>query len=114
MKYSKEEFLKEVLDRGKSIAREKRQKQFRKLSAATLVLSVALLGAITTCVRIDAGNQTKTVYGSFLLSPQAGGYFLVAFVSFALGFTVTLLIQKCQKMKDEKSETSKDKDQKGV
>jgi len=94
MKYSREEFLKEVLARSSRMDAEDQKRRVRLLSAATAVLSLVMIVVITGLVRIEATEEIKTIYGSILLSPQAGGYFLVAFLAFALGVAVTLMIQK--------------------
>ena len=97
MKYSREEFLKEVLARSSRMDAADRKRRVRLLSAATAVLSLVMIVVITGLVRIEATEEIKTIYGSILLSPQAGGYFLVAFLAFALGVAVTLMIQKTRK-----------------
>lgn len=97
MKYSREEFLKEVLARSSRMDAEDQKRRVRLLSAATAVLSLVMILVITGLVRIEATEEIKTIYGSILLSPQAGGYFLVAFLAFALGVAVTLMIQKTRK-----------------
>ena len=97
MKYSREEFLKEVLARSSRMDAEDQKRRVRLLSAATAVLSLVMIVVITGLVRIEATEEIKTIYGSILLSPQAGGYFLVAFLAFALGVAVTLMIQKTRK-----------------
>ncbi|MBQ0134292.1 MAG: hypothetical protein KBS46_04090 [Clostridiales bacterium] len=38
-----------------------------------------------------AVTSAGSVYGSFLLSREAGGYVLIALIAFVLGVTVTLL-----------------------
>ena len=82
--------------RRSSLYREK--KQIRRLS-----LLAAGLGALLMMVLMFAPGVSGTVgkssslLGATILGPEAGGYVIVALLSFALGITVTLITQKYRK-----------------
>lgn len=62
---------------------------------ASLVVLIAMLPDGTS------SSSTGSVYGAFLLSPEAGGYVLAAVIAFALGIVVTLLCLRYKKQKQD-------------
>lgn len=99
MRYTTEEALSEIMRRRSSIVMHRNQRECRILSAAVCVLSVVLVSVIAV---LQAGAEKASpvsLYGSFLLSQEAGGYVLTALAAFVLGVFVTLLCQKCRKNK---------------
>ncbi len=91
MKYQTDEALREILRRGEQIAVRRERRTIRALAGATGALFMALVLAIGFGAHRVSSNRFQSVYGSFLLSPEAGGYVLAAVIAFALGVTVTLL-----------------------
>lgn len=92
MNYSDEEALREVLKRSHEVKEKRRKRTNRYLAVTSLclitliIITVAVLPVSTMDI-----NYSGTVYGSFLLSREAGGYVLVGLISFVLGIVVTLL-----------------------
>ena len=91
MKYQTDEALREILRRGEQITVRRERRTIRALAGATGALFMALVLAIGFGSHRASSNRLRSVYGSFLLSPEAGGYVLAAVIAFALGVTVTLL-----------------------
>lgn len=91
MKYNPEEEFQEILRRGETL-RKKKDKRITGLLAGS---SAALFSLLVLCVSVFSGSRapagTRTVYGSFLLPAEAGGYVLVAMAAFAAGAAVTAL-----------------------
>lgn len=77
------------------------------------LLAVLVLG-ITVMPEKLAVTSAGSVYGSFLLSREAGGYVLIALIAFVLGVAVTLLClhyrKKQDDTRDEQSFTSYEKE----
>ena len=79
-----------VKKRRHEYARRKQQREICGLSAACMLLFAVLTQAAGTVV---APGQTATwgVFGAMLLREDAGGYVLVAVVSFAAAAAITAL-----------------------
>ena len=105
MKYTTEEALAEIMRRSEGIVLRRNRRSCRRLSGAAgalfavLVLVIALLPGRTEAASIGS------VYGSFLLSAESGGYVLASVIAFTLGVVVTLL---CLKMKKQKLQGNPD------
>lgn len=91
MKYTTEEALSEILRRGERIAIRHNRRVCRVLSSTVCVLFASLLLVIWTFPEQSVTASSGTVYGAFLLSPEAGGYVLAVVIAFSLGVAVTLL-----------------------
>ncbi len=96
MKYTDEEALKEIMKRSDAVSVRRRNKfEATCLGTASAVLCAVLLAVIMMLPGGGASEFTEgSVYGAFLLSPQAGGYVLVAMLVFVIGITITLFIRK--------------------
>ncbi|MCR5651113.1 MAG: hypothetical protein K6F86_08040 [Lachnospiraceae bacterium] len=95
MKYSDEDALKEILKRSDAVVHRRNKNACAYLGGASAVMFAALVAVIMMLPGGGAAEFTEgSVYGAFLLSPQAGGYVLVAVLSFVIGVTVTLFIRK--------------------
>ena len=93
MKYSTEEALSEIMRRRNIVIVRRKQKQNRIISAASVALTALLILVIhyaTETGRASPGSE-GTVYGSFLMGFEAGGYILTALIAFVLGSIVTVL-----------------------
>ena len=93
MKYEREEALEEIMRRGKQIKKEHDRRVTHLLSMATFITTVALMGVLGVYVG-GSSEGIESAYGSFLLSPEAGGYVLTAVIAFVLGVLVTVLIKR--------------------
>ena len=92
MKYTSGQALVEILLRREKLIQRRSRRACRALSGTAGLLFAALVAVIGLGPEQQAPGVTGSVYGSFLLSPQAGGYVLAAVIAFALGVAVTLLI----------------------
>lgn len=92
VRYTTDEAFKEITKRGAEIKRKRDQKIRGVLSVASVLCVVFLIMAIS----FFSGSQVsgeQTVYGSFVLSAETGGYVLVAVLGFALGVVVTCVVR---------------------
>ena len=99
MKYTADEAFKEIKIRGRKMKLAHQLRLAKLTGAISGVAAIALLGFISVFSGSVLSSDTTGHYGSFLLSPKAGIYILLAVVFFALGVTVTLLIQHFRKKK---------------
>ena len=79
-----------VKQRVRENTRRKRQRGIYGLSAACMLLFVVLMQAAGTVVG-SGQPETWGVFGAMLLREDAGGYVLVAVVSFAAAVVITAL-----------------------
>ena len=79
-----------VKKRKHEYARRKQQREICGLSAACMLLFAALMQTASTVVG-PGQSAARGVFGAMLLREDAGGYVLVAVVSFAAAATITAL-----------------------
>ena len=79
-----------VKKRRHEYARRKQQREICGLSAACMLLFAALMQTASTVVG-PGQSAARGVFGAMLLREDAGGYVLVAVVSFAAAATITAL-----------------------
>ena len=79
-----------VKKRRHEYARRKQQREICGLSAACMLLFAALMQTASTVVG-PGQPEAWGVFGSMLLRQDAGGYVLVAVVSFAAAVVITAL-----------------------
>ncbi len=91
MKYTTDEALAEIMRRSDQIIIRRDRRTCRRLSGAAGTLLTALVLVIALLPETAAPAYNGSVYGSFLLSAEAGGYVLAAVIAFALGVVITLL-----------------------
>lgn len=101
MKYTTEEAVAEIMRRSDQIIIRRDRRACRRLSGAAGALLTALVLVIALLPETAAPAYNGSVYGSFLLSAEAGGYVLAAVIAFALGVAVTLLCLKRKKLSSE-------------
>lgn len=110
MKYTTEKALAEIMLRSEQIVIRKNRKSCRVLSCTAGVL----LAALTLIIALLPGKAnveySDSIYGSFLLSREAGGYVLASVVAFVLGVCVTVLCLKYRSLKQRKSKKTKNHD----
>ena len=103
MKYTEQEQLDEILLRGERLRRRKDRNVTRGLSGSAAVLFFAL----AACIGTLGGKgvlESRTDYGSFLLSAETGGYVLTAVIAFAAGVITAVLIKRYRKSKQKQIE----------
>ena len=79
-----------VKKRRHEYARRKQQREICGLSAACMLLFAALMQTASTVVG-PGQSAARGVFGAMLLREDAGGYVLVAVVSFAAAAAITAL-----------------------
>lgn len=95
MKYREEAAFEEIKRRGKRIKQRHEQRVRRILSASTAGLALVLLAVLSIFTGVGkAGGET--LYGSFLMPAEAGGYVLTALIAFAFGVAITMSIKYCR------------------
>ena len=93
MKYSTEEALKEINRRAGVILKKRERRITNALATAAGVTFVVLLAVIGDFS--GAGiPESRSEYGSFILSAETGGYVLTAVLGFILGVCVTFLVKR--------------------
>ena len=92
-----------VKQRVRENTRRKRQRGIYGLSGACMLLCAALMQAAGTVV---GPGQTAVwgVFGAMLLREDAGGYVLVAVVSFAAAAVITALCFRLRKRENQKKD----------
>ena len=90
-----------VKQRVRENTRRRQRREAISLSAACMLLFAVLMQAISTVVR---PGQTAAwgVFGAMLLREDAGGYVLVAVVSFAAAAVITALCFRLRKRENQK------------
>ena len=112
MKYTTDEALTEIEKRARKRAAEKNARNAGILSCLSGVLFVSLVTVIALLPGHTGEAPAGSVYGSFLVSMEAGGYVLAAVIAFILGVAITLLCLYLNKLKKAKAEISEKKDPK--
>ena len=92
-----------VKQRVRENTRRRQRREAISLSAVCLMLFTALAGAAGTAV---GSGQTAAwgVFGAMLLRKDAGGYVLVAVVSFAAAATITALCFRLRIRENQKKD----------
>ena len=104
LKYTDDQALSEIARRSKAI-REKKLRQTTTLLSG--VSGVLFLVIVTVFAALPKGGAQAdgSVYGSFLLSMEAGGYVLVGVLAFCLGAALTLLCLWINKLRKTTSDS---------
>ena len=79
-----------VKQRVREMGRQRRRREVGGLSAVCLLLFAALMQAVGTLIG-QGQTAAQGVFGAMLLREDAGGYVLVAVVSFAAAVVITAL-----------------------
>ena len=92
-----------VKQRVREMGRQRRRREVGGLSAVCLLLFAALMQAVGTLI---GQGQTAAwgVFGAMLLREDAGGYVLVAVVSFAAAAVITALCFRLRKRENQKKD----------
>ena len=99
MKYPYEESLQIVMQRGKNFRKEAERRTLHRLAAASSVLIVLLVSTVTYLTHGNLAKAEYTVFGSFLLPAQVGGYILVGLAAFSAGVAVSLFTRRHRRTK---------------
>lgn len=91
MRYSVDAALAELKSRSEHIRRRKRRRVTQTLSGAAFGLAAAFLALLRIYTQPEPVEQGASVFGSFRLSAEAGGFVLVGVIAFFLGTAVTIL-----------------------
>ena len=79
--------------RRSSLYREK--KEIRALSFLATGIGALIMAVLMLAPDVSGTvGRSSSVLGAMILGPEAGGYVIVALLSFTMGVIVTLLIQK--------------------
>ena len=92
-----------VKQRVRENTRRKQKRGIFRLSAACLLLFVALMQTAGTVVG-PGQPEAWGVFGSMLLRQDAGGYVLVAIVSFAAAVVITVLCFRLRIRENQKKD----------
>ena len=101
MKYTTDEAMREIKKRSEKIEKKRERRKTNILTG----MSVSLIAVLTIVIGLVPGQAVSvpegTVYGSFLLSPEAGGYVLIALLAFAIGIITTVICFRSKKKSDK-------------
>ena len=98
-----------VKQRVRENTRRRQRREVGDLSAVCLLLLAALMESADALI---APGQTDTwgVFGAMLLRQDAGGYVLVAVVSFAAAVVVTVFCTRLRKNNKQQEQTKEDEE----
>ena len=96
MKYTEHEQLQQVLLRADLLRQRRELRVLKGLPASAAALLFMLMALIGSLGRVGL-SEARTLYGAFLLSPETGGYVLVAVLAFAFGVVITVLLTEHKK-----------------
>ena len=96
-----------VKQRVRENTRRRQRREAISLSAACMLLFAALMQAAGTVVR-PGQPEAWGVFGAMLLREDAGGYVLVAVVSFAAAVVVTVFCTRLRKKNNKQEERTKE------
>ena len=90
-----------VKQRVREMGRQRRRREVGGLSAVCLLLFAALMQAVGTLIG-QGQTAAQGVFGAMLLREDAGGYVLVAVVSFAAAAAITALCFRLRNRENQK------------
>ena len=92
-----------VKQRVREMGRQRRRREVGGLSAVCLLLFAALMQAVGTLIG-QGQTAAQGVFGAMLLREDAGGYVLVAVVSFAAAVAITALCFRLRIRENQKKD----------
>ena len=98
-----------VKQRVRENTRRRQQREAISLSAFCLMLFTALAGAADALI-VRGQTAAWGVFGTRLLREDAGGYVLVAVVSFAAAVVVTVFCTRLRKNNKQQEQTKEDEE----
>lgn len=99
MKYSIDEAMREIAERKNTLIKNKIKRTIGAYLTMAVLISAGLIAAIYGYAGFGEIDGTYSVYGSFMLTDEAGGYILVAVLSFVAAVVITVL---CIRWKDRR------------
>ena len=102
MIYKKNEAISEIMRRKSALIRKRERRKACVMSVCSAALLSMIVSAISVYSDLGASVESASVYGSFLLSAEAGSYVVVAVAAFALGTAAAVLTIKLRE-KDRKN-----------
>lgn len=94
MIYKKNEAISEIMRRKRVLIRKRERRKAGVMSLCSAALLSIIVSVISMYTDLSASVETASVYGSFLLSAEAGSYVIVAVAAFALGTAAAVLTIK--------------------
>ena len=98
-----------VKQRVRENTRRRQRREAISLSAFCLMLFTALAGAADALI-VRGQTAAWGVFGAMLLREDAGGYVLVAVVSFAAAVVVTVFCTRLRKNNKQEKQTKEDEE----
>ncbi len=92
-----------VKQRVREMGRQRRRREVGGLSAVCLLLFAALMQAVGTLIG-QGQTAAQGVFGAMLLREDAGGYVLVAVISFAAAVAITALCFRLRIRENQKKD----------
>lgn len=89
--------------RSKAMIRARKKRIDRILSVCTCAVFLTLLGVFSGISRSESIGLADGVYGSLVITPDAGGYIFVGVICFLAGVFLTLLGIRYRKKRGGKS-----------
>ncbi len=100
------ERIRRVRLRAEELHRKRESRFLGGLGSLCMVLTFSLIGAIGALTGGGRGGMVPGLYGAMLLYEGAGGYVVVAVLSFAAAVVITVLcIRSREKIKRNKNNT---------
>ena len=108
MKYDLDEAAREIQRRSAILTEKKKQKRYvARYSAASTAIFALLIAVMLSLDVFGPAEIDDSVFGSFLLSKEAGGYVLVGVICFVIAVAVTLY---CVRRADKNKKKAVDDD----
>ena len=111
MKYSIEESLRQIETRSRKIRYRKQRRNVGLLATMTVLVLMVSIAVGYSLVGMKEPGSLGSVYGSFILSEEAGGYVIVGVLCFVAAVILTLVCVR-YKERNEQKENGKGNDEK--
>ena len=92
LKYTAEQTMEEILRRSSNIRKKSEKRRTGLLLLSNVLTCVLLVVAVVLFTGLNAAGGRVSSYGAFLLSPETGGYILVAVIAFLVGISLAILV----------------------
>jgi len=100
MLYGMNDTLHEIMRRSEVIRRRRQRRTIYALMSMTMIMFVSLVSAVSVLSSTGDALIDRTTMGAFILSPDVGGYIIVALAGFAAGVVMTMLTGKYRNKTD--------------
>ncbi|MCR5686046.1 MAG: hypothetical protein K6G81_11650 [Lachnospiraceae bacterium] len=94
MKYSLDEAARLIVQRSDEIRKQRRRGIYTSMGTLAALMLIAMAAAIYRFAGFGEVAASYSVYGAFMLPEAAGGYILVAVLSFAAAVIITIICMK--------------------